>query len=106
MQKFIRIVLPCVCFAVIIWWCCFNGFQYIHWKWLILAAGIGAVCYIGTINRYIYGRMCIDFGKKHSILIRGYWHRVLCNELHRLLCAYLDQRAFQLDIIRNNKDTN
>lgn len=47
MQKFIRIVLPCVCFAVIIWWCCFNGFQYIHWKWLILAAGIGAVCYIG-----------------------------------------------------------
>lgn len=47
MQKFIRIALPCVCFAIIIWWCCFNGFQYIHWKWLILAAGIGAVCYIG-----------------------------------------------------------
>lgn len=251
MQKFIRIALPCVCFAVFIWWCCFNGFQYIHWKWLILAAGIGAVCYIGlyvklhklqkqkeehlcllkkqaeeavapelekvkgnwlkkemikrrmvkeylekntdyyanaydnnaiskvqdwisslwwslyllclpfasiiiwvlvailmallfywsfsnemaiccafsvaasiilvwrryneclgnsfsmgTIYRYIYGRMCIDFGKKHSILIRGYWHRFFCNELHRLLCAYLDQRAFQLDIIRNNKGTN
>lgn len=47
MQKFIRIALPCVCFAVFIWWCCFNGFQYIHWKWLILAAGIGVVCYIG-----------------------------------------------------------
>ena len=44
MQKFIRIALPCVCFAVIIWWCCFNGFQYIHWKWLILAAGIGGIC--------------------------------------------------------------
>lgn len=44
MQKFIRIALPCVCFAVIIWWCCFNGFQYIHWKWLILAAGIGGFC--------------------------------------------------------------
>ena len=54
---------------------------------------------MGTIYRYIYGRMCIDLGKKHSILIRGYWHRVLCNELYRLLCAYLDQRAFQLDII-------
>ena len=47
MQKFIRIALPCVCFAFMVWWCCFNGFQYIHWKWLILAAGIGAVCYIG-----------------------------------------------------------
>ena len=44
MQKFIRIALPCVCFAVFIWWCCFNGFQYIHWKWLILAAGIGGIC--------------------------------------------------------------
>ena len=44
MQKFIRIALPCVCFAVIIWWCCFNGFQYINWKWLILAAGIGGIC--------------------------------------------------------------
>ena len=44
MQKFIRIALPCVCFAVIIWWCCFNGFQYIHWKWLILAAGIDGIC--------------------------------------------------------------
>ena len=44
MQKFVRIALPCVCFAVIIWWCCFNGFQYIHWKWLILAAGIGGIC--------------------------------------------------------------
>lgn len=61
---------------------------------------------MGTIYRYIYGKMCIDFGKKHSILIMGYWHRVLCNELHRLLYAYLDQRAFQLDIIRNNKGTN
>lgn len=44
MQKFIRIALPCVCFAVIIWWYCFNGFQYIHWKWLIVAAGIGGFC--------------------------------------------------------------
>lgn len=44
MQKFIRIALPCVCFAVIIWWCCFNGFQYINWKWLIVAAGIGGFC--------------------------------------------------------------
>lgn len=44
MQKYIRIALPCVCFAVIIWWCCFNGFQYMNWKWLIVAAGIGGIC--------------------------------------------------------------
>ena len=44
MQKFIRFALPCVCFAVIIWWCCFNGFQYVDWKWLVGVVGIGAVC--------------------------------------------------------------
>lgn len=44
MQKFIRIALPWVCFAVIIWWCYFNGFQYMNWKWLIVAAGIGGIC--------------------------------------------------------------
>ena len=61
---------------------------------------------MGTIYWHTFRGMCIDFGKRHSILIRVYRHRVLCNELHRLLCAYLDQRVFQLDIIRNNKETN
>lgn len=47
MQKFIRIALPCVCFAVIIWWCWGGGFDYLDWKWLVGVAGIGVVCYIG-----------------------------------------------------------
>lgn len=47
MQKFIRIALPWVCIAVMVWWYCFNGFQYINWKWLVGVAGIGVVCYIG-----------------------------------------------------------
>lgn len=52
MQKFIRIALPWVCFAVIIWWYCFNGFQYINWKWLVGVAGIGVVCYIGLYVKF------------------------------------------------------
>lgn len=47
MQKFIRIALPCVCFAVIIWCCWGGGFDYLDWKWLVGVAGIGVVCYIG-----------------------------------------------------------
>lgn len=47
MQKFIRIALPCVCFAVIIWCCWGGGFDYLYWKWLVGVAGIGVVCYIG-----------------------------------------------------------
>lgn len=55
MQKFIRIALPCVCFAVIIWWCWGGGFDYLDWKWLVVA-GIGAVC------------LAILFVKEHNML--------------------------------------
>lgn len=55
MQKFIRIALPCVCFAVIIWWYWGGGFDYLDWKWLVVA-GIGAVC------------LAILFVKEHNML--------------------------------------
>ena len=48
MQKFIRIALPLVCFAVMVWYLFFDGIDYLDWKWLVGGvAGIGAVCYIG-----------------------------------------------------------
>lgn len=56
MQKFIRIALPCVCFTVIIWWCWGGGFDYLDWKWLVVVAGIGAVC------------LAILFVKEHNML--------------------------------------
>ena len=46
MQKFIRIALPCVCFAVIIWCCLFGGFNHIDWKILLGVAVVGGVCWI------------------------------------------------------------
>lgn len=56
MQKFIRIALPCVCFAVIIWCCWGGGFDYLDWKWLVGVAGIGVVC------------LAILFVKEHNML--------------------------------------
>lgn len=47
MQKFIRIALPCVCFAVMVWFLLFDGINYLGWNGLIGVVGIGAVCYIG-----------------------------------------------------------
>lgn len=47
MQKFIRIALPWVCIAVMVWYLFFDGINYLDWKWLIGVAGIGVVCYIG-----------------------------------------------------------
>lgn len=56
MQKFIRIALPLVCFAVIVWCCWGGGFDYLDWKWLVVVAGIGAVC------------LAILFVKEHNML--------------------------------------
>ena len=43
MQNFLRKALPLACFAVIIWCCCFGGFNHLNWKWLVGVAGICAV---------------------------------------------------------------
>lgn len=56
MQKFIRIALPLVCFAVIVWCCWGGGLDYLDWKWLVVVAGIGAVC------------LAILFVKEHNML--------------------------------------
>jgi membrane protein YdbS with pleckstrin-like domain len=47
MQKFIRIALPWVCIAVMVWYLFFDGSNYLDLKWLVGVAGIGVVCYIG-----------------------------------------------------------
>ena len=45
MQKFIRIALPCVCIAFMVWFLLFDGNNYLGWNGLIGVVGIGAVCF-------------------------------------------------------------
>ena len=45
MQKFIRIALPWICIAVMVWCLFFDGINYLDWTWLVGVAGIGAVCF-------------------------------------------------------------
>ena len=54
---------------------------------------------MGTIYWYICGRVCRDIDKRHPKLIQLYRYRIFRKELHRLLCANLGQRSYQLDII-------
>ena len=63
MQKFIRIALPCVCFAVIIWCCLFGGFNHIDWKILLGVAVVGGVCWI------------VLYVKQHNMLGKREGHR-------------------------------
>ena len=107
MQKFIRIALPlpCVCFAVIIWWCCFNGFQYIHWKWLILAAGIGAVCSIGL---YVKLHKLQEQKEEHLCLLKKQAEEAIAPELEKIKGNWLKKDMIKRRMVKEylEKDTD
>lgn len=105
MQKFIRIALPCVCFAVIIWWCCFNGFQYINWKWLILAAGIGAVCYIGL---YVKLHKLQEQKEEHLCLLKKQAEEAIAPELEKIKGNWLKKDMIKRRMVKEylEKNTN
>lgn len=103
MQKYIRIALPCVCFAVIIWWCCFNGFQYIHWKWLILAAGIGAVCYIGL---YVKLHKLQKQKEEHLCLLKKQAEEAVAPELEKVKGNRLKKELVKRRMVREYLEKN
>lgn len=103
MQKFIRIALPCVCFAVIIWWCCFNGFQYIHWKWLILAAGIGAVCYIGL---YVKLHKLQKQKEEHLCLLKKQAEEAVAPELEKVNGNWLKKEMIKRRMVKEYLEKN
>ena len=103
MQKFIRIALPCVCFAVFIWWCCFNGFQYIHWKWLILAAGIGAVCYIGL---YVKLHKLQKQKEEHLCLLKKQAEEAVAPELEKVKGNWLKKEMIQRRMVKEYLEKN
>lgn len=103
MQKFIRIALPCVCFAVIIWWCCFNGFQYIHWKWLILAAGIGAVCYIGL---YVKLHKLQKQKEEHLCLLKKQAEEAVAPELEKVKGNWLKKDMIKRRMVKEYLEKN
>ena len=103
MQKFIRIALPCVCFAVIIWWCCFNGFQYIHWKWLIWAAGIGAVCYIGL---YVKLHKLQKQKEEHLCLLKKQAEEAVAPELEKVKGNWLKKEMIKRRMVKEYLEKN
>ena len=103
MQKFIRIALPYVCFAVIIWWCYFNGFQYINWKWLILAAGIGAVCYIGL---YVKLHKLQKQKEEHLCLLKKQAEEAIAPELEKVKGNWLKKDMIKRRMVKEYLEKN
>lgn len=107
MQKFIRIALPCVCFAVFIWWCCFNGFQYIHWKWLILAAGIGAVCYIGLyVKLHKLQKQLQKQKEEHLCLLKKQAEEAVAPELEKVKGNWLKKEMIKRRMVKEYLEKN
>lgn len=107
MQKFIRIALPCVCFAVIIWWCCFNGFQYIHWKWLILAAGIGVVRYIGLYVKFHKLQKQLQKQKEeHLCLLKKQAEEAVAPELEKVKGNWLKKEMIKRRMVKEYLEKN
>lgn len=107
MQKFIRIALPCVCFAVFIWWCCFNDFQYIHWKWLILAAGIGAVCYIGLyVKLHKLQKQLQKQKEEHLCLLKKQAEEAVAPELEKVKGNWLKKEMIKRRMVKEYLEKN
>ena len=107
MQKFIRIALPCVCFAVIIWWCCFNGFQYIHWKWLILAAGIGVVRYIGLyVKLHKLQKQLQKQKEEHLCLLKKQAEEAVAPELEKVKGNWLKKEMIKRRMVKEYLEKN
>ena len=107
MQKFIRIALPCVCFAVFIWWCCFNGFQYIHWKWLIWAAGIGAVCYIGLyVKLHKLQKQLQEQKEEHLCLLKKQAEEAVAPELEKVKGNWLKKEMIKRRMVKEDLEKN
>ena len=95
--------MPCVCFAVIIWWCYFNGFQYIHWKWLILAAGIGAVCYIGL---YVKLHKLQKQKEEHLCLLKKQAEEAIAPELEKIKGNWLKKDMIKRRMVKEYLEKN
>lgn len=106
MQKFIRIALPCVCFAVMVWYLFFDGIDYLDWKWLVGGvAGIGAVCYIGL---YVKLHKLQKQKEEHLCLLKKQAEEAVVPELEKVkgnsLKKEMIKRRLVREYIKKNSD--
>ena len=106
MQKFIRIALPCVCFAVMVWFLLFDGINYLGWNGLIGVVGIGAVC---------FAVLCVKLHKlqqkqkeEHLCLLKKQAEEAVAPELEKVkgnsLKKEMTKRRLVREYIERNSD--
>lgn len=104
MQKFIRIALPCVCFAVMVWFLLFDGINYLGWNGLIGAVGIGAVC---------FAVLCVKLRKlqqkqkeEHLCLLKKQAEEAVAPELEKVKGNSLKKEMIKRRLVREYIERN
>lgn len=105
MQKFIRIALPWVCIAVMVWCLFFDGINYLDWTWLVGVAGIGVVCYIGL---YVKLHKLQKQKEEHLCLLKKQAEEAVVPELEKVkgnsLKKEMIKRRLVREYIKKNSD--
>lgn len=99
MQKFIRIALPCVCFAVMVWFLLFDDGN-LGWNWLIGVVGIGAVC---------FAVLCVKLHKlqqKHLCLLKKQAEKAVAPELEKVKGNSLKKEMIKRRLVREYIERN
>lgn len=104
MQKFIRIALPCVCFAVMVWFLLFDGIKYLGWNGLIGVVGIGAVC---------FAVLCVKLHKlqqkqkeEHLCLLKKQAEEAVAPELEKVKGNSLKKEMIKRRLVREYIERN
>ena len=103
MQKFIRIALPWVCITVMVWYLFFDGINYLDWKWLVGAAGIGAVCYIGL---YVKLHKLQKQKEEHLCLLKKQAEEAVAPEMEKVKGNSLKKEMIKRRLVREYIERN
>ena len=104
MQKFIRIALPCVCIAFMVWFLLFDGNKYLGWNGLIGVVGIGAVCIVV---------LCVKLHKlqqkqkeEHLCLLKKQAEEAVAPELEKVKGNSLKKEMIKRRLVREYIERN
>lgn len=103
MQKFIRIALPWVYFAVMVWYLFFDGSNYLDLKWLVGVAGIGVVCYIGL---YVKLHKLQKQKEEHLCLLKKQAEEAVAPELEKVKGNSLKKEMVKRRMVREYLEKN
>lgn len=103
MQKFIRIALPWICIAFMVWFLLFDGINYLGWNGLIGVVGIGAVCYIGL---YVKLHKLQKQKEEHLCLLKKQAEEAIAPELEKIKGNWLKKDMIKRRMVKEYLEKN